>query len=69
MIKDGTTRVTVSRKIFNSIGSYGAMLTLIGLGYVNKENTVLAIILLTFAISINTATCIGFMVNLIKIFY
>ncbi|XP_058452667.1 putative inorganic phosphate cotransporter isoform X1 [Malaya genurostris] len=56
------SRVT-SRKLFNSIGLWIPMGALIGLAYVPKGGTELAIGLLTAAVGINSATYLGFQVN------
>lgn len=52
-----------SRKLFNSIGHYGPMVMLIGLGYVPKENTDTAVILLTLAVGMNAGTYVGYLIN------
>lgn len=56
-----------SRKLFNSIGLWGPMCALIGLAYVKKGNTELAVGLLTAAVGINAATYLGFQVKLCRI--
>lgn len=56
-------RLSVSRKLFNSIGHYIPMLALIALAYVPKEQAQLAVGLLTVAVGINAATYLGFQVN------
>ncbi|XP_058823150.1 putative inorganic phosphate cotransporter isoform X2 [Topomyia yanbarensis] len=56
------SRVT-SRKLFNSIGLWIPMCALLGLAYVPKGGTELAIGLLTAAVGINSATYLGFQVN------
>lgn len=55
--------LSVSRKLFNTIGHWIPMVALIGLGYMTKDETHLAIILLTVAVGINSATYLGFQVN------
>jgi MFS transporter, ACS family, solute carrier family 17 (sodium-dependent inorganic phosphate cotransporter), member 5 len=52
-----------SRKLFNSIGLWGPMCALLGLAFVPKGETQLAIGLLTLAVGINAATYLGFQVN------
>ncbi|XP_018804075.1 PREDICTED: putative inorganic phosphate cotransporter isoform X1 [Bactrocera latifrons] len=52
-----------SRKFFNSIGHWIPMISLIGLGYVTKEHSLLAVILLTLTVGISGATYLGFQVN------
>ncbi|XP_055593478.1 putative inorganic phosphate cotransporter isoform X2 [Uranotaenia lowii] len=56
------SRVT-SRKLFNTIGLWIPMVALLGLAYVPKGQTDLAIALLTAAVGINSATYLGFQVN------
>lgn len=51
------------RKLFNSIGSWIPVICLISLGYVTKENTALAVFLLTLAVGINSGTYVGYMCN------
>lgn len=55
--------LSVSRKLFNSIGHWVPMVALILLGYVTAEQTKLAIALLTIAVGVNAATYLGFQVN------
>ncbi|XP_013113524.2 putative inorganic phosphate cotransporter isoform X1 [Stomoxys calcitrans] len=55
--------LSVSRKLFNSIGHWIPMITLICLGYVSANNTNMAIVLLTITVGINGATYLGFQVN------
>lgn len=55
--------LSMSRKIFNSIGHWIPMAALIALGYVTAEQTKLAIALLTIAVGVNAATYLGFQVN------
>ncbi|XP_073812051.1 putative inorganic phosphate cotransporter isoform X1 [Musca autumnalis] len=55
--------LSVSRKMFNSIGHWIPMITLVCLGYVSANDTNLAIILLTITVGINGATYLGFQVN------
>lgn len=52
-----------SRKFFNSVGHWIPMMALIGLGYMTKETTGLAIALLTLAVGMNAAVYLGFQVN------
>lgn len=52
-----------SRKLFNSIGLWIPMCALLGLAFVPKGQTDLAIALLTAAVGINSATYLGFQVN------
>uniref|UniRef100_A0AAG5DL33 Putative inorganic phosphate cotransporter n=1 Tax=Anopheles atroparvus TaxID=41427 RepID=A0AAG5DL33_ANOAO len=53
----------VSRKLFNTIGLWVPMVALLGLAYVPKGGSNLAIVLLTLAVGINSATYLGFQVN------
>ncbi|XP_004520756.1 putative inorganic phosphate cotransporter isoform X1 [Ceratitis capitata] len=53
----------VSRKLFNSIGHWVPMVTLIALGYVSSDDSTLAIVLLTVTVGINASTYLGFQVN------
>ncbi|XP_011178035.1 putative inorganic phosphate cotransporter [Zeugodacus cucurbitae] len=54
---------TTSRKIFNSIGQWVPVVTLIWLGYMTREQADLAVFLLTFTVSISTTLHLGFQVN------
>ncbi|XP_039955079.1 LOW QUALITY PROTEIN: putative inorganic phosphate cotransporter [Bactrocera neohumeralis] len=54
---------TTSRKIFNSIGQWVPVLTLIWLGYITREQADLAVFLLTFTVSISTTMHLGWQVN------
>lgn len=53
----------VSRKLFNTIGLWVPMAALLGLAFVPKGGSDLAIVLLTLAVGINSATYLGFQVN------
>lgn len=61
LINNGHLSVSIARKLFNSIGHWIPMITLIGLAY--TTNTTLAIILLTTAVGISAGTNVGFLVN------
>uniref|UniRef100_A0A182ST52 Major facilitator superfamily (MFS) profile domain-containing protein n=1 Tax=Anopheles maculatus TaxID=74869 RepID=A0A182ST52_9DIPT len=52
-----------SRKLFNTIGLWVPMVALLGLAFVPKGGSDLAIVLLTLAVGINSATYLGFQVN------
>ncbi|KAH8270801.1 hypothetical protein KR018_005114, partial [Drosophila ironensis] len=52
-----------SRKLFNSIGLYIPMITLICLGYVNTDESELAVVLLCFTVGMNGATYLGYNMN------
>ncbi|XP_043644208.1 putative inorganic phosphate cotransporter isoform X1 [Drosophila teissieri] len=56
------SRVT-SRKLFNSIGLWIPMVTLIGLAYVNPDQSELAVVLLCFTVGMNGATYLGYNMN------
>lgn len=56
------SRVTC-RKLFNTIGLWIPMAALLGLAFVPKGETDMAIVLLTVAVGINSATYLGFQVN------
>lgn len=56
-------RMSVSRKLFNSIGLYVPMVALIALSFISKEQAMVAVTLLTLAVGINSATYLGFQVN------
>ncbi|XP_055643877.1 putative inorganic phosphate cotransporter isoform X2 [Toxorhynchites rutilus septentrionalis] len=56
------SRVT-SRKLFNTIGLWIPMGALLGLAFVPKGNTDMAVALLVVAVGINSATYMGFQVN------
>ncbi|XP_049873430.1 putative inorganic phosphate cotransporter [Pectinophora gossypiella] len=52
--------VTTTRKLFNSIGLYGAALVLIGLSFTPADNIVLAVTLLVLAVAVNACFYAGF---------
>jgi len=60
--KEGMS-LSFNRKIFNSIGHWIPMLSLIALGYVPTDNAPLAVTLLTLTVGISGATYLGFQVN------
>ncbi|XP_017040914.1 putative inorganic phosphate cotransporter [Drosophila ficusphila] len=60
--KEGMS-LTFNRKIFNSIGHWIPMFSLIALGYVPQDNAPLAVTLLTLTVGISAATYLGFQVN------
>lgn len=55
--------VTVSRKLFNSIGQWIPMACLIALGYMTEDEKTLAITLLTIGVGFNAAAFCGYLVN------
>ncbi|XP_013116292.1 putative inorganic phosphate cotransporter isoform X2 [Stomoxys calcitrans] len=63
LINHNVLSVTVSRKIFNSIGQWVPMCCLIALGYMSEDEKVLAITLLTFGVGFNAASFCGYLVN------
>ncbi|XP_016991510.1 putative inorganic phosphate cotransporter [Drosophila rhopaloa] len=60
--KEGLS-LSFNRKIFNTIGHWVPMVSLIALGYVPQDNSALAITLLTVTVGISAATYLGFQVN------
>lgn len=63
LLKHNYLPLRYSRKVFNSIGHWIPMIALIGLGYASKDNVLLAVILLTFAVGASAGTHLGFQVN------
>lgn len=63
LMRRGYISIGVGRKIFNSIGLWIPAALLIALGYVSKENTSLAVVLLTAAIAFNSASFVGYLIN------
>ncbi|XP_014102770.2 putative inorganic phosphate cotransporter isoform X1 [Bactrocera oleae] len=55
--------LSVSRKLFNSIGHWIPVISLIGLGYVSTDDATWTIVLLTVTVGINASTYLGFQVN------
>lgn len=62
LAKNNCVPLKYSRKLFNSIGHWIPMCAMIGLGYATKDETGLAVALLTLAVGINGATYLGFQV-------
>lgn len=54
---------SVARKLFNSIGHWGPAATLIALGYMTKEQSTLAVVLLTLSVAMNGAASVGYLIN------
>ncbi|EDW31642.1 GL10851 [Drosophila persimilis] len=52
-----------SRKLFNTIGLWIPMITIIGLGYVRADQSTLAVVLLCFTVGMSGATYLGFNMN------
>lgn len=63
LIDHGYISVTISRKLFNSIGHWVPLICLIGLAYTAKEQKSLAIVLLTMAVGFNAGTYVGYLIN------
>lgn len=59
----GILSTVVTRKLFNSIGLLGAGFFLIGLGFLDCSQTVLAVALLTLAVTISGCVYSGYFVN------
>ncbi|EDW09103.1 putative inorganic phosphate cotransporter isoform X2 [Drosophila mojavensis] len=53
----------VSRKLFNSIGMWVSMCSLIGLAYVTADQSTMAVALLTVTVGFNGACYLGFQIN------
>jgi len=57
-------KVEFSRKLFNTIGLWGPMVALICLAFItSKEQSTIAVTLVTIAVGINAATYLGFQIN------
>ncbi|XP_068146982.1 putative inorganic phosphate cotransporter isoform X1 [Drosophila tropicalis] len=52
-----------SRKLFNSIGLWIPMVTLIGLAYVDTDESTTAVVLLCFTVGMNGSTYLGYQMN------
>ncbi|KAH8340020.1 hypothetical protein KR067_006338, partial [Drosophila pandora] len=63
LINRGTITITTARKLFNSIGQWGPMACLIGLGYMTADEKSWAILLLTLAVGINAGCSCGYLIN------
>ncbi|XP_046866055.1 putative inorganic phosphate cotransporter isoform X1 [Drosophila willistoni] len=63
LINRGAISITTARKLFNSIGQYGPMACLIGLGYMTANEKTWAILLLTLAVGINAGCSCGYLIN------
>lgn len=63
LLRKKVLTLAVSRRIFNTIGLGLPALALIGMGYVTKETTSLAITLLVVAVGLNGAIYLGYQVN------
>ncbi|XP_054740516.1 putative inorganic phosphate cotransporter [Anastrepha obliqua] len=61
--KGNRLSATTIRKLFNSIGQWVPMITLICLGYVTREQANMAVALLTFTVGISSTLHLGFQVN------
>ncbi|KAH8275671.1 hypothetical protein KR026_012311 [Drosophila bipectinata] len=60
--KEGVS-LSLNRKLFNSIGHWIPVFSLIALGYVPQEDAPLAVTLLCLTVGISAATYLGFQVN------
>lgn len=67
LITSGTLSLGRSRKIFNTLGLLLPAICLISLGYVPKDQKILAIALLILAVGTNACCLVGFNVNHIDI--
>lgn len=56
-------KIVTARKLFNSIGLWLPALAMIGLGYVDKKETTLAVFLLTLAVGLNSGGYVGYLIN------
>lgn len=61
LINSGRISVSVARKLFNSIGHWIPMVTLIALSY--TTDTTLAVFLLAIAVGMSAGTNVGFLIN------
>ncbi|BFG03523.1 putative inorganic phosphate cotransporter [Drosophila madeirensis] len=59
----GFISITTARKLFNSIGQWGPMACLIGLGYMTADQKTWAILLLTLAVGTNAGCSCGYLIN------
>lgn len=55
--------IGTGRKIFNTIGHWVPAASMLGLGYVTKDQSTLAVVLLTISVALNSATYVGFLIN------
>lgn len=63
LVNRGCVSNGAARKIFNTLGHWVPAAALVALGYVTKENTPLAIGLLTVSVGMNGGAYVGFLVN------
>ncbi|XP_054739453.1 putative inorganic phosphate cotransporter [Anastrepha obliqua] len=61
--KSKLLNATVSRKIFNTIGHWTPVISLVSLGYLRPDQGDLAVALLTISVTINTLAHFGYAVN------
>ncbi|XP_030381273.1 putative inorganic phosphate cotransporter isoform X2 [Scaptodrosophila lebanonensis] len=61
--KKDSLSLSFNRKLFNSIGHWIPMISLIALGYVPSNHSNVAVALLTITVGISAATYLGFQVN------
>lgn len=55
--------VGTGRKIFNTIGQWVPAASLVALGYVTKEQSNLAVVLLTISVAVNSSAFVGYLIN------
>ncbi|XP_015524856.1 putative inorganic phosphate cotransporter isoform X1 [Neodiprion pinetum] len=63
VIRRGWVSRAVSRKVSNSIGHWGPAVALMGLGYATAEHTVIAVVILVFAVGLNAGSLCGYQIN------
>lgn len=55
--------VGTGRKLFNTIGHWLPAASLVGLGYMTKEQSTLAVALLTISVGFNSSVYVGYLIN------
>lgn len=55
--------VGTGRKLFDAIGHWIPAASLVALGYVSKNQSTLAVVLLTISVGVNSAAFVGYLVN------
>lgn len=58
--------ITASRKIFNTVGMWGAGLSMLGVGYISHSPT-MAVVLLTVGLGLKAGCYVGFQVNYVDL--
>lgn len=56
-------KVGTGRKLYNSIGHWISAASLIGLGYVSKDQSTLCVVILTISVGLNSAAYVCFLIN------